>query len=323
MPLDHFVSQVHLRNFYSAAEPKRLVAIKMDDLKTFYPWSENVCRRADGSTNEYLEEPRAIEQFLKRIEPNYNAALEALRRREPDAGDVYVIAGFVAYVMSCSPTAMRIGTPHLAATVQSAAELLNAQGLLPPSPDALGNKNLSDLMAEGSVQITIDEKYPQAIGISQIEGRVHIFGNALWDVIFADPADGAFFTSDFPVALGPSHDKRVVSKTVPLAPDVAVCIHPQLRERAKEPDFTFPGFRARFRRLKATEIREVNRTLVRAAETMVFFNRDPEWLLPFVRNNRSFRTDSVVSKIPTPTGGSIIIARQAIVPYTRPALDAS
>lgn len=323
MPLDHFVSQVHLRNFYSTAEPKRLVAVKKDDLKTFYPWSENVCRRTNGSTNRYLQDPRAIEEFLKRIEPNYNAALEVLRSREPDVGEVYVIAGFVAYVMSCSPTAMRMGTPHLAATVQSAAELLDAQGLLPPSPDELGNRSITDLLDDGSIQIVIDEKYPQAIGISQIESRLHLFGNALWDIMFADPADGAFFTSDFPVALGPSHDERVVSKTVPLAPDVAVRIHPQLRERGKEPDFAFPGFRARFRRLKGSEIRDVNRALVRAAETMVFFNRDVEWLLPFVRNNRNFRSDSIVSKIPTPTGGSMIIARQGIVPYTRPALDAS
>ncbi|CAN7706613.1 DUF4238 domain-containing protein [Mesorhizobium sp. LjNodule214] len=323
MPLDHFVSQVHLRNFYSADERGRLVAVKKDDLKKFYPWSENVCRRPDGSTNDYLREPRAIEAFLKRIEPNYNAALEAVRRREPDVDEIYVIAGFVAYVMSCSPTAMRIGTPHIAATVQSAAKILDAQGLLPPSPDALGKKSMTDLLGDGSVQIKIDEKYPQAIGISQIEGRVHIFGNAHWDVMFANPADGAFFTSDFPVALGPSYDDRVVSKTVPLAPDVAVCIHPKLRERGREPDFSFPGFRARFRRLKGNEIREVNRSLARAAETVVLFNRDAEWLVPFVRNNRNFRADSVVSQIPSPSGGSIIVARQEIVPYARPILPPS
>ncbi|MES0156359.1 DUF4238 domain-containing protein [Mesorhizobium sp. M0018] len=320
MPLDHFVSQVHLRNFYSDDERGCLVGVKKDDLKKFYPWSENICRRPDGSTNDYLQEPRAIEDFLTRVEPNYNAAIDAVRRREIDTDQVYVIAGFVAYVMSASPTAMRMGKPHLAATLQSAVEILDAQGLIPPAPDELGNKRLSDLLGDGSVQITIDEKYPQAIGISQIEGRVHVFGNALWDVMFADPADGAFFTSDFPIGLGPSYDPSVVSKTVPLAPDVAVRIHPLLRERGKEPDFSFPGFRAKFRRLKGKEIREINRGLVQAAETMVFYNRDAEWLLPFVRRNRDFRADSTVSKIPTPTGGSMIVARQGVVPYARPTL---
>lgn len=75
------------------------------------------------------------------------------------------------------------------------------------------------------VRINVDEKYPQAIGISSgIEARVAIFGNALWDVMFADPAYGGFFTSDFPVALGPLYDNRVVSKTVPVASDVAIRI---------------------------------------------------------------------------------------------------
>jgi hypothetical protein len=320
MPLDHFIPQVHLRNFYSADDKGRLVAVKKDDLKTFHPWSEDVCRRPDGSTNLYLHEPRAIEEFLKRIEPNYNAALDALRNRAIDVEHVYVIAGFVAYIVSCSPTAMRMNTPHIAATVRSAAELLDAQGLIPPVPEAFGNRGLTELLDDGSVKITIDEKYPQAIGISQIEGRVYTFGNALWDIMFADPADGAFVTSDFPVSLGPSYDPRVVSKTVPLAPDVAVCIHPQVRERGKEPDFSFPEFRAKFRRLKPKEIRLINRGLVESAETMVFYHRDADWLLPFVRKHRDFRADAIVTRIPMPTGANMIVARQGIVPFKRPSL---
>lgn len=160
MPLDYFIPQVHLRNFYSADDKGRLVAVKKDDLKTFHPWSEDVCRRPDGSTNLYLHEPRAIEEFLKRIEPNYNAALDALRNRAIGVEHVYVIAGFVAYIVSCSPTAMRMNTPHIAATVRSATELLDAQGLIPPVPEAFGNRGLTELLDDGSVKITIDEKYP-------------------------------------------------------------------------------------------------------------------------------------------------------------------
>jgi hypothetical protein len=323
MPLDHFVSQVHLRNFYSSDDRARLVGVKKDDLKKFYPWSEDVCRRPDGSTNDYLEDPRAIEAFLNPVERRYNRAVDAVRSRKIAVDDIYVVASFVAYVMSCSPTAMRIATPHIAATVQSVAEILDAQGLLPPAPATLGNRSMTELLGQGSVQIKIDEKYPQAIGISQIEQRVHVFGNALWDVMYADPADGAFFSSDFPVALGPSYDDRVVSKTVPLAPDIAVRIHPQLRERGVDPDFSFPRFRAKFRRLGRSELREINRDLVRAAENMVFFNQDAEWLLPFVSKNRHFRADPTVSRIPTPSGGSMIFAKQGIVPFSRPPVPAS
>lgn len=78
----------------------RLVAVRKDDLKTFHALTENVCRRPDGSTNLFLHEPRAIEEFLKRIEPNYNAALDAVRNRAIEVEHVYVIAGFVAYTFS-------------------------------------------------------------------------------------------------------------------------------------------------------------------------------------------------------------------------------
>lgn len=320
MPLDHFVSQVHLKNFYSNGGCGPLVGIKKDDLKKFRPWSDNVCRRPDGSTNDFLVEPRAIEAFLKRVEPNYNTALEAIRRRDIDETAVYVIAGFVAYVMTCSPTAMRIGTPHIAATLQSAAEIIDAQGLFPAAPKELGNKSMTELLEMGAVRFNVNGRYPQAIGITSIEARVDVLGNAAWDVMFADPAYGTFFTSDFPVGLGPSFDNRVVSKTVPLAPDIAVRIHPKIRERGMELDFSFPHFRARFRKLRPEETREVNRQLVRAAETMVFYNDDAEWLLPFVRKNRNHRVESLVDRIPAPGGGKMVVAKQGVMPYQRPSL---
>lgn len=100
MPLDYFIPQVHLRNFYLTDDKGRLVAVRKDDLKTFHGLTENVCRRPDGSTNLYLHEPRAIEEFLNRMEPNYNAELDPVRNRAIEVEHVYLIAGFVAYTFS-------------------------------------------------------------------------------------------------------------------------------------------------------------------------------------------------------------------------------
>jgi hypothetical protein len=212
---------------------------------------------------------------------------------------------------------MRIGTPHIAACMQSAIELLDAQGVLPPGPEVFGNRSITELLDEGTIQLNVAERYPQAIGISNIETMVDILGNSMWDVMFVNPIHGAFLTSDFPVGLGPSYDNRIVSKTVPLAPDIAIRIHPNFRERGKKPDFSFPRFRARLRELRLKEMCEVNRQPVRAAETMVFCNVDADWLVPFVRKNRDFRVESVVSEIPWPSAGKMIIATQRIVPYAR------
>ena len=101
MPLDHYVSQVHLRQFYSPELVNRMHAIRKSDLKSFTPRSEDVCRISDGSTNEYLQEPRTIEEFLKGIEPKYNAALLAAANGELDHEAIFSIAGFVAFVYLC------------------------------------------------------------------------------------------------------------------------------------------------------------------------------------------------------------------------------
>jgi len=75
MSLDHYVSQVHLKNFYSPALDGHMYAIRKSDLKKFPCTSRDVCRIENGSTNAYLKEDRAIEDFLLDVEPKYNASI--------------------------------------------------------------------------------------------------------------------------------------------------------------------------------------------------------------------------------------------------------
>jgi hypothetical protein len=70
MPLDHYIPQVHLKKFYSPALGDRMYAIRKTDLKIFTPNSKVVCGINDGSTNAYLREDRAIEEFLKTMSQN-------------------------------------------------------------------------------------------------------------------------------------------------------------------------------------------------------------------------------------------------------------
>jgi hypothetical protein len=65
MPLDHYVSQVHLRQFYSPAlDGKQMYGFRKRDGHVFPRSSKDVCRVQDGSTNEYLLKDRIIEEFL-------------------------------------------------------------------------------------------------------------------------------------------------------------------------------------------------------------------------------------------------------------------
>ncbi len=129
MPLDHYISQVHLRQFYSPKLGPLMYAIRKADLRRFTPKAHSVCRIEAGSTNPYLHDQRAIEEFLKGIEPKYQNALTALLTPDIDHEAVYVIAGFVAYVLSCSPGGMRIQTEPMKALLGIAALALDSDGL--------------------------------------------------------------------------------------------------------------------------------------------------------------------------------------------------
>jgi hypothetical protein len=80
MALDHYVSQVHLKRFYSLALNGQMYAIRKSDLKRFTPNARSVCRIEEGNTNEYLIEPRAIEEFLKTVEGRYTDAVSTCGR---------------------------------------------------------------------------------------------------------------------------------------------------------------------------------------------------------------------------------------------------
>jgi hypothetical protein len=98
MPLDHYVSQVHLRNFYSPKLGQRMYALRKSDLLAFPCKSEDVCRIDFGNTNPYLAEPRVIEEFVTSVEPHYNSAIAKFRANAIDRQSIYVVAGFISYV---------------------------------------------------------------------------------------------------------------------------------------------------------------------------------------------------------------------------------
>jgi hypothetical protein len=201
MALDHYVSQVHLKQFFSPALGLRMYATKKSDLKSFACHSKDVCRIEDGSTNAYLIHDRAVEDFLRGVEPNYDKSLGKLRAKAIDHECIVTFAGFAAYVTSCAPAAMRIHTRPFESTLEATAIILDRQGLIEKAPPSLGSKSITELMEEGTVRHIVDPKYPQAVGISTIIGRMSIWGNSEWEILTNDFNDCPFFSSDYPVAL--------------------------------------------------------------------------------------------------------------------------
>jgi Protein of unknown function (DUF4238) len=312
MALDHYVSQVHLKNFYSPVLDGLMYVIRKSDLKRFLTKSRDVCRIEEGSTNAYLTKDRAIEKFLKDVEPRYNASLSKLRENKMDQEAIASLAGFAAYVVTCSPTAMRLHSGPLKAQLESAAAILDKQGLIPKAPEVLGEKSITELLADGTVYFTVDPKYPQALGIANILHHTSVFGNSPWEVLHNEEAESSFFTSDYPAAIEVFNINTPINRIVPLAPDLAIRIMPDIRLSGTKPDITFAKFKAMPRRLKRTEVLEINRLLVRCAEDLIFFRDDREWVEGFVAKNRRYRIEPVTQKLPHGTGDLLVSTHRIV-----------
>jgi hypothetical protein len=321
MPLDHYVSQVHLKNFYSPVLGNRMYAIRKSDLKRFTPRAEDVCRIEDGSTNAYLTEDRAIEEFLRYVEPRYNASVAKLRDDKIDRDAVFVLAGFAAYVASCAPAAMRIHAVPLKSALESTAFILDKQGVFGQPPEAFGGRTVTELLADGTVRFTVDEKYPQALGINSIIRRVSLFGNSPWEILHNTVSTSPFFTSDYPAAIEARAHSGIVNRIIPLAPDLAVRILPDVELSRTEPDLSFHLFRYRRQNVGHAQVRELNRLMVRCAEDAVFYRDDRAWIEAFIEKNRHYRIETVMTRVPYGSEGSGVmeIASQRVLAHREAA----
>lgn len=315
MALDHYVSQVHLKNFYSPAMDGLMYAIRKSDLKRFPTRSQDVCRIEEGSTNAYLTKDRAIEEFLKDVEPRYNASVAKLRENKMDQQAIASLAGFAAFIVACSPTAMRLHSDPLKAQLEATAAILDKQGVIPKSPEILGEKSITELLADGTVKFTVDPKYPQAIAIANILHHTSVFGNSPWEILHNGERESPFFTSDYPAAMETFDLNTPINRIVPLAPDIAVRIKPDISLSGRKPDITFAKFNATFRYLKRAEVLEINRLLVRCAEELIFFRDDRDWVEGFVDKNRRYRIEPVTHKLPH-NSGHLLVSTHRILAQT-------
>lgn len=279
-----------------------MYAIQKSDLKCFTPNAESVCRIEEGSTNSYLREDRAVEAFLKSIEPKYNLALQRLAANNIDNECIYTIAGFAAYVRVCSPAGMRLGAIHLRNAVEEAARIRDKQGAISKPPPGLGGESLTELLNSGKVQIKIDPKYPQALGIANILYLITTFGNFKWEVLQNPFEDSTFFTSDFPVAIEILNHSPIRNRIIPLSPNLAIRICPDPSLDTNRADFSFSNFKYTNRKLNRQEVRSINKLIVRCAESLVFYRNNHAWVSSFVSRNSKFRIELQTKKVPSGTG---------------------
>jgi Protein of unknown function (DUF4238) len=262
-------------------------------LKKFQARTKSVCRITDHNTNPFLQQPREIEEFLKNVEPKYDVSLDKIREDKIDQECIHCIAGFAAYVLTCSPAALRLNVEPISAAVGAMARAADAKGVFDKSPPSLGSKSVTEHLDEGSISPKVEPKFPQAIGINSILQHVSTFGNSPWEILRNFQPDTPFVTSDFPVALEVSEFGTSANRIVPLAPDIAIRIRPDIGLRGQAQDLKFGKFTSTRSALKRHEVVYLNRLIVQSAEELVFYSEEWWWVDPFVTKNHRHYVENV------------------------------
>ncbi len=303
MALDHYVPQVHLRNFYSPdLDGTRLFAIRKHDGKRFEPRSQDVCRIENGNSNSYLEEPRHVEEVLRTVEPYYNQAVEAIRTGRISDSTVYIISGYIACLHACSPTTMRLNNSPTERMIAATIEILDAQGLLPQVPEnKLTLRTATELIKFGAAEIVVDPKYPQAVSLSSVFRHISMIGNLRWEIIHNSHVGASFFSSDFPSAIEMNSRGKLSSRIYPLAPDLAIrLLLPGTRRRYE--DLKFSDFQWRKLYPPRAEVVSINRQLIKCAEEHVFFRDNEPWIPHYVKKYSQYNIQGTASNTRTDLG---------------------
>lgn len=305
MALDHYVSQVHLKQFLRQSDKKLLIAVRKSDLSVFTPRPKDVCRVEDGSTNQYLTENRAVEQLLKEVEPAYEPCLAKVAAGELDWKARQVFSGFLAYIQTYTPAALRMFDPLTRAILERTAKLLEESGELEPIsvpelPDWHG-KTLSQLTEEGKVKLEIDLKMPQALATTQLlKVRDSLASSDV--TVFRPTGRSRFLTSDFPSVILGHFQNKFAQRFLPISPKLGLLFHTHTSIKERE------EMHHRFVDLGERGTQSINDEIIRAAEGLVFSTHRYPWLLDRVKQFRKYRVETVLE-----TTGPLIISQQRAV----------
>lgn len=300
MAFDHYVSQVHFKPFRLK---KKLFTISKQTLRYDLCSPRSICRFPEGNTNNYLEDPRAIERFLVPIENNYGSAIESILNRKIDNKVIFTIAGWIASVYSCSPTGIRLFQPILKNIAHETTRVLEIIGLL-PSLELPNNQTFTELLDKRKVEIEIDPKYCQSIGVEIIQSLAYVLGNLKWEFLLNPFSSSPFFTSDNPIAIEPQRKSPLCNILVPLTPMLALRIH-TIYEENHFSDKEFSRNSIKFKQLKFAEVQKINMYLVQSAENHIYFGKLLPWMEAFIRKHSKHRIEIQTTKLRRPKGCTV------------------
>jgi hypothetical protein len=312
---DHYVSQTYLRLFIGPNgdlvpyyKNARIIVGKPKSPKS-------ICFETEGDTNTYFEDPRILDRFLPAFENPWENNIAKLERRILDANTKYELAGYIAFLRSCTPTAKRFNQQSIAGDIEPLFYKIGLSTL--DNADYLSDDDkltLRNAIQKKEIEIKIDREFAHAQGIRALEGMINTYYCSCW-LVLINRTDISFITSDNPAILYYQNMQQQIAQTyVPLKPSIALLITPDLdMARAGLEDVKrYSNSEDRFGIIKKSYVEKFNEEVVKSAERIVLHQRKEDWLEQLVRKYNKWRVEAIVSHIPIGRGIMTITRQQPV-----------
>lgn len=316
MSKDHYIAQTYLKHFIDPKFGTLMHAYRKHDLKYFTPTTKDICYEEGWDTNPYFQDSRAVDQYLKIVEPKWNRGVDNIEDLLRYEEVKYFMAGYIAVMASCSPTAVRTSTESIANIIASSGEMIAHQIQVQPElfPDVkpLPQETFDKIMETGGLKANIDPKFSHAQMISNLLDMQWHFYKSPW-MILVNETDSPFLTSDFPVAYYYAKpESQIPYRYVPISPRHSILIKPSLedanRKFPKEEMKQFPNTTVDITAVKHKFVRILNILMVQGAESLVLSAKNESWIPNLVKRHKDWCMDSGTVRMPY-DDGELIISR--------------
>ena len=278
MPQDHYVAKTYLKAFADPATIKdpekggQIHAYHKRDGKYFLPFADGVCKSLNWDTTEkYLSPPDALGQWLKIFEPNWPWAIDRLSTTHHlSSVDKFIIAGYWAYLSTCTPTWQRVATDLQQAELEK-KHLEDFLEYAQANPDKFPKaKDYIPLVKDGTLKPTIDKNYPKAIVTMQLPEHQWCLYHQEWNVIFNKTGEH-FLTSDNPSCFDYEHGTAIhPARFLPLSPTLALWTNIEMNNIPRKIDPTLePARKSIGRKATVKFVKQMNITIIKCAENFV------------------------------------------------------
>lgn len=326
MPQDHFVAQTYLKHFGDPNRDGMLNAYRKRDGHQFPCWPNDVCREWDGDLNDLLTEKSLLGDFRQMVEPYWNESVANAESGRPTYHDKFVIAMYMAHLMTCTPAWRRVGVSHhnqlLAMHLSFAKKMKEKYGGQPNLP-----VETITMIERGEIALDTDPDYIKALVTKNLVHYAWTMYNEDWTFVRSDSAE-PFLTSDNPVAMKYSGAPgEAVRRFLPLTPRLCLALKfdsvanpvaerlmpEELKKGLAQPPKGAIGYVAANEEL----CWHLNRYQAQAAEGLVFSSRLSDADRQLVAKCANFSLDVECVQFPDPAGdpdamiqGSILRVRE-------------